>query len=212
MLAAILLSYAVIIGLGDTGLSAPLRIVLLVILVWTSARLYVHPAMRRAALVIGVIAFLVTAGSVTFAPADVTYALVGGWSVVLIGLAIAAIAGRLLGRWRVDTTTVLGVLCIYLLFALLFSAVNQTFAAFGGPYLNGVQNPPKPSDLLYFSVITMTTVGYGDITPASEAARAVAVIEALTGQLYLVSVVAGVVGGWRAPGHRQGTNRTGRVD
>jgi hypothetical protein len=41
-------------------------------------------------------------------------------------------------------------------------------------------------------------VGYGDITPASEAARSVAVTEALVGQLYLVSVVAGVVGGWRA--------------
>jgi hypothetical protein len=212
MLAAILLSYAVIIGFGDTGLSDPLRIVLLVFLVWTTARLYVSLAFRRAVLALGVVAFLTTAGSAIFALTDVTYGLVGGWSVVLIGLAIGAIAGRLLGRWHVDTATVLGALCIYLLFALFFSGVNQTFATFGGPYLNGVQNPPSPPDLLYFSVITMTTVGYGDITPASEAARAVAVVEALTGQLYLVSVVAGVVGGWRAPGRDQGCRETERAD
>ena len=59
--------------------------------------------------------------------------------------------------------------------------------------------PPDSSDLLYFSVITMTTVGYGDVTPACLPARAIAVVEAITGQLYLVSVVAIVVSGWRRP-------------
>jgi hypothetical protein len=94
-------------------------------------------------------------------------------------------------------STVLGVLCIYLMFALFFADLHQFFAAFSSDYLNGTSNPPNPSDLLYFSVITLATVGFGDITPASEVARAITVVEALTGQLYLVSVVAGVVGGWR---------------
>jgi hypothetical protein len=83
------------------------------------------------------------------------------------------------------------------LFALFFADVHQFFAAFSHDYLNGTSDPPSPSDLLYFSVITLATVGFGDITPASEVARAVTVVEALIGQLYLVSVVAGVVGGWR---------------
>jgi hypothetical protein len=65
------------------------------------------------------------------------------------------------------------------------------------PYLNGVPGDPTASDLLYLSVITLSTVGFGDITPASQLARAVTVVEALTGQIYLVSVVAGVVAGWR---------------
>ena len=49
------------------------------------------------------------------------------------------------------------------------------------------------SDYLYFSFVTLTTVGYGDLTAAGGLGRAVAVIEALTGQLYLVTVVALVV-------------------
>ncbi len=96
----------------------------------------------------------------------------------------------------------LGVLCVYLLLALLFASVHELLAAFTDPYLNGAPDPPSASDLLYFSVITITTVGYGDITPASESARAVAVTEALVGQLYLVSVVAAVVAGWRAAERR----------
>lgn len=199
MLAVVLLSYGVIIGFGDTNLVSPIRMVLLAFLVWTSVRMHPSRNFRRVALALGVGALLATAGAVAFAPTRVLSGVAGGCSAVLIGVAVGAIAGTLLGRWRVDTATVLGVLCIYLLFALLFAGMHQCFAAFDGQYLNGVENP-SASDLLYLSVITMTTVGFGDITPASEAARAVAVTEALTGQLYLVSVVAGVVGGWRASG------------
>jgi Ion channel len=83
------------------------------------------------------------------------------------------------------------------LLALLFASLNQFAGAFHQEgYLNGVAGLPTAADQLYFSVITLATVGYGDITPASQLARAVAVVEALTGQIYLVSVVAAVVGGW----------------
>ena len=91
----------------------------------------------------------------------------------------------------------LGVLCIYLMFALFFAELHQLFATFSRTTSTARRIRRHPSDLLYFSVITLATVGFGDITPASEVARAVTVVEALTGQLYLVSVVAGVVGGWR---------------
>ncbi|HEY7177526.1 MAG TPA: potassium channel family protein, partial [Micromonosporaceae bacterium] len=60
-------------------------------------------------------------------------------------------------------------------------------------YLSGAGTHPTTSDTLYFSLITLTTVGYGDIVPVANVARAVASIEALIGQLYLVSVVAAVV-------------------
>jgi hypothetical protein len=106
---------------------------------------------------------------------------------------MANIAGNLVRRRSVDLSTVLGALCIYLLFALLFAGLHQTLAAFIPAYLNGTADPPEPADLLYFSVITLSTVGFGDITPAADAAKAVTVLEALVGQLYLVSVVAGVV-------------------
>ena len=49
------------------------------------------------------------------------------------------------------------------------------------------------ADYLYFSFMTQTTVGYGDLTAAGNLGRACAVLEALVGQLYLVTVVALVV-------------------
>src|SRR5262245_34130141 len=200
MLAAILVVYVLVIGFADSEAGSAARIGLLGFLVWTAARLHIDPRFRRIAAALAVVAFVSTAVLVETAPSSVTYGIVGFWSTVLLMVAIASVVAVLIERAVVDTSAVLGVLCIYLLLGLLFAGVHQIAAAFHGHYLNGAGQPPDSSDLLYFSVITMTTVGYGDITPACLAARAVAVVEAITGQLYLVSVVAGVVAGWRRPG------------
>jgi uncharacterized membrane protein len=197
MLASILISYAIIIGFGDNNIGSPARVGLLGFLLWTAARLHTDRRLRWWALVFGIATLLLTTVSVVVASPRVTSGVVGGCSIVLIAMAIGAIVSTLVGRWRVDTDTVLGVLCIYLLFALLFAGAHQFFASIQSHYLNGVGGRPTASDFLYFSVITLTTVGFGDITPASQLARAITVVEALVGQLYLVSVVAGVVSGWR---------------
>jgi len=52
----------------------------------------------------------------------------------------------------------------------------------------------KESQLIYYSFVTLTTIGYGDITPVSLIARSYSVLEAVTGQLYLTVLVAGLVG------------------
>jgi Ion channel len=87
------------------------------------------------------------------------------------------------------------------LLGLLFSAAHGFAAALISNYLDGVNGEPTQSDTLYFSLITLTTVGYGDITPAANVARAVAAAEAITGQLYLVSVVAAVVSRYQSSRH-----------
>jgi hypothetical protein len=122
----------------------------------------------------------------------------GGATTVLVGMTIGIIGYALITWHRTDLSTVLGVLCMYLLLALLFAGMHEFCAAFNADYLNGASAPPTVSDLLYFSIITICTVGFGDITPATDVARAVTSVEALVGQLYLVSVVAAVVSGWRA--------------
>jgi hypothetical protein len=73
---------------------------------------------------------------------------------------------------------------------MFFATVASAVSALGGsPYFAG-----KPSangaDYVYFSFITLATVGYGDFAPALRLGRALAVLEGLMGQLYLVTVVA----------------------
>jgi hypothetical protein len=199
MLGGIIALYAVIIGLGSDGAGNGIRLVLLGYLIWSAARLRPERYVRWLALVLGVTGLTAAAIAQLFGSTELAYGVLGGTSVVLILVAMASIASKLAERLVVDITTVLGVLSIYLLFALFFSSLNQLLGSFTPHYLNGTSEPATPSDLLYFSVITLATVGYGDITPASEIARAVVVVEALTGQLYLVSVVATVVAGWRPP-------------
>jgi hypothetical protein len=199
MLAAILAAYTFIIAFGDLAYGAAVRVALLGALLWFATRLRTERGLRTWAVVLAVASFLVTSIVVVLGDPYQVSAAVGGWSLVLAGLAIVTIASTLFTRALADAATVLGVLCIYLLFALFFASVHQLLAAFFEPYLNGAGEPPSASDMLYFSVITLTTVGFGDLTPANEIARAVTVAEALIGQLYLVSVVAGVVGGFRRP-------------
>ena len=199
MLAAILTAYTIIIAVGNQTYGAAARVGLLGALLWFATQLRTERGLRTWAVVLGVAAFAVTSVMVVVGDPYWVSAVVGGWSLLLAGLAIVTIASTLFTRATADVVTVLGVLCIYLLFALFFASVHQLLAAFFEPYLNGAGQPPTASDLLYFSVITLTTVGFGDLTPANEIARAVTVAEALFGQLYLVSVVAGVVGGFRRP-------------
>jgi Ion channel len=202
MLTTIVLAYGVIIALNDSAAGGVVRLLLLGYLLWEASRLrnrgWTWP--RRivwigAALALATVVIL---GALT--PARVTSGLVGGASAVLTALVIVIVGRAVIernARAGVDTPMVLGVLSVYLLLALLFASLNQFAGAFDEEgYLAGVAGMPTASDQLYFSVITLATVGYGDITPASEVARAVAVVEALTGQIYLVSVVAAVVGGW----------------
>jgi Ion channel len=54
--------------------------------------------------------------------------------------------------------------------------------------------PGQPSQLIYFSFVTLTTVGYGDVYPAHPAARSLAVAEALVGQLYIAILISSLVG------------------
>jgi hypothetical protein len=199
MLVGIIVLYAAIIGFGQTGAGGPLRVTVLAFLVWNASRLRSGIHERRVALVMALVTVALSVTVSLFATPRTVVAVVAICSLLLTATAIANLASTLRGRLAVDASTVLGVLCIYLMFALFFADLHQLFAAFSPDYLKGTSNPPNPSDLLYFSVITLATVGFGDITPASEVARAITVVEALTGQLYLVSVVAGVVGGWRRP-------------
>ena len=94
--------------------------------------------------------------------------------------------------------TMLGVLCIYLLISLAFAAGYGVVDAFGDrPFFTQGEQWSAIRDYQYFSLTTITTFGIGDLTPASDAGRALTAAEALLGQIYLVTVVALIVGNLR---------------
>ena len=213
MLVIIVLAYGVIIGLDETAAGGPGRLLLLGYLLGEAIQLSrasrqhqapptgdpAHQRWPRYAVWVGtLVAALAAVWAGVYASTRIASGVVGGGSLALTASIIEHVGMTVVRRERVDTPTVAGVLAVYLLLALLFASLNQFLAAFDPDhYLHGVTGLPTASDQLYFSVITMATVGYGDIVPGSQVARAIAVVEALTGQLYLVSVVAAVVGGWQ---------------
>jgi voltage-gated potassium channel len=98
-----------------------------------------------------------------------------------------------------------GAVCAYLLFgiawAILYSLIEYVQpGSFAMPTLSGKPLPESfltSRDLtpfLYYSFVTLTTMGYGDITPASDAARMLSALEGILGIIYLAVVIAGLVG------------------
>ena len=93
----------------------------------------------------------------------------------------------------VTVTVVAGVLCLYLLVGLFFAFTYIAIQNLGGApfFSNGAAATSSRS--VYFSFVTMTTVGYGDFTARTNLGHTLAVSEALLGQIYLVTVVAAIV-------------------
>lgn len=114
-------------------------------------------------------------------------------SILLVGAAPYVIARSLWRRQLVDVHTILGAICIYVLLGMLYSFVYQAIGTLGTSNFFVQTHSPDTADYLYFSFVTLTTVGYGDFTAATHVGRALAVLEALFGQIYLVTVVSVLV-------------------
>ena len=94
----------------------------------------------------------------------------------------------------IDLRTVLGALSIYLFVGLIFTYLYAAVDAFGTDPFFASGKSATTAHLVYFSFVTQTTVGYGDFTAGTNLGRTIAVVEALIGQIYLVTVVGLVVG------------------
>jgi hypothetical protein len=114
--------------------------------------------------------------------------------VVTTGLLASVVLKKVFAAGAVNTHRILGAIAAYILIALTWAGAYAAVAAGIPESFRGLAAGHRvDGDLLYYSVITLTTVGYGDITPVHGAARSLAAMEALTGQLYLAILLARLV-------------------
>ncbi|MGD9235926.1 MAG: potassium channel family protein, partial [Desulfobacterales bacterium] len=97
---------------------------------------------------------------------------------------------------EVTVEMIFAAVVVYLLMAMLWADLYRLLETLspGSFDMPGGEIQNDRILFLYFSLVTITTLGYGDITPLTDNAAGLAVVEALTGQIYLVVLVAWLVG------------------
>ncbi len=112
--------------------------------------------------------------------------------VLLSVIAPIVVIRRVLGHEHVTVQTIMGAVAAYMLIAVAFALIylwmdDNTGAPFFG-------SPEPSTSFMYFSLVTITTTGYGDLAAVGAPSRMLATFEAVIGQVYLVTFVAMVVG------------------
>jgi hypothetical protein len=197
VLLLVLLTYVLTSLLGDRGWKA---VVLCLatsatsIVALTSA--HASPRLVRAAVWISVLTVLLAVVAAA-SGAHLWLNLSSAIQVVLLAVAMAAVLRRVIANAGADSRTILGAISVYTVLGLLFTVLYtfiarvQTGAFFEGhPQAGG-------SDFIFFSYTTLTTTGFGNLVPGGQPARMLTGLEMLTGQIFLVTLVAGLVSLWR---------------
>ncbi len=117
--------------------------------------------------------------------------------VSLLAVAMAAVLRRVVSAPEVGFRTILGALSVYTVLGILFTFVyGMIDRVQGGPFFEGVAHP-QGSDFIFFSYTTLTTTGYGNLVPGGQPGQLISGLEMMAGQIFLVTLVAGLVSLWR---------------
>ena len=169
------------------GITVLIECATLVLALWTSRT---GPLKFR--VVIAVVASLVAAFQISTGDEAATTAGAAVSGLLVIGIAI--VVGRgVVNEGIINVQSVIGAICIYLLVGMMFLfAYGVVAVADSAPFF--AQGTDGTTALrLYFSFVTLTTVGYGDYTASTNLGHTLAIVEALFGQIYLVTVVTVLV-------------------
>jgi hypothetical protein len=112
---------------------------------------------------------------------------------VLVLMAPIVILGRILRHEVVGVETILGSICVYVLLGIAFAGIYAGINDFESGGFFAQPGPKTNVDFLYFSFVTITTVGFGDFTAGTDIGRVFVTFEALIGQVFLVTLVARLV-------------------
>jgi hypothetical protein len=119
---------------------------------------------------------------------------VGRPSMVWVAIALVSpvvVLRRVLSQQTVTIETLWGAMSVYLLMAIAYNYIFLEVQRFGSVPFFGVEE--TTSSFMYFSVVTITTLGYGDLSPVTDVGRFFAITEAIIGQVFLVTIVARLV-------------------
>ena len=160
---------------------------------WTSGLGWIRATFPLAALAVSVAIVQLFVGGSTMRGLDSIL------DVLLIAATVVVIALGVLDQGEINRKSVTGAVCVYLILGILFTFAYGAAAEFGsGPFFaQGTDG--TPGDRIYFSYVTLATLGYGDYTAAGQPGRSLAIAESLLGQLYLVTIVALLVGRFGQP-------------
>jgi hypothetical protein len=176
-------------------------IVTVVISVWslqTDGTNWLSPKVLVAIVIVGLMVLDITLVSHWLAPVQLISMF------VFVSITIYLAWKQVMFTGEITSNTIFGAICIYILIGLLFGfAFLMAERMFPGS-LVGLEGSSWQDDLqvtIYYSMITLTTLGYGDITPAAPLTRFLAYIEAMIGVFYTTVLVASLIG-LRLSGYR----------
>jgi hypothetical protein len=197
VLVLLIASYFVMAVGGDFHYGRSLTLVMLAATTWLALRAsQVERRLLRYAVAIIPVATILAIALGVFGSENLAKGVTAALTALLVIVAPLAIVKRLATHLSVNLNTFYGAICVYLLIAMFFASLFALSGVLAGDsFFAQIQPPHKAStiDFLYFSFTTITTVGYGDLTAQGNVGRMLAVLEAVLGQLYLITVVSLVV-------------------
>lgn len=147
------------------------------------------------ALVVTIVIIVVSASTDT----TVGRGLAAIWTALLLLMTVAILIRQILLMPEVTMQSIYGAISAYLIIGLMFASFYAAIYYLHGEQFFTGHEVSENATFQYFSFTTLTTLGYGDFTAAQDGGRAVAMIEAMTGQIFLATLVARLVAAFRPP-------------
>jgi len=199
LLLAILIGSYLLTAFSGSGLATEIQVVLFAAVLLVAMRTSTLPGRWPA--VLGAITII---GSAVTFWTSVSGARTGKaaedlWKALLLLMAVVMVVRRVLAKPEVTIQSIYGALSAYLITGLMFASGYAAMEhLMTSDFFSGNQ-PANTQTFQYFSFTTLTTLGYGDFTAAESSGRSIAVLEALTGQVFLATLVARLVSAYRGP-------------
>jgi hypothetical protein len=195
-------SYGVLVSVHSRAWPSAVVIFVQLLVLWFVFRTSrVKRAGRLMLLVFGTAAGLTAIAQLVNASMDThPSAIVPAVNAALYLIAVFTIVRHIVVRPAVDLESALGAIAAYICLGLFFAFLYRSIALWqSGPFF-GAGGAGTDADVLFFSMTTLTTTGYGNLVPARNPGQSMAVLEMVTGQLFLITAVGKVISA--LPGRR----------